>query len=68
MDNARFSRSNGSISASSTATLPSRSGSSSPRDERGLPYTPDQQVELLHLQVEVDVLLLQLQALSVKAD
>jgi hypothetical protein len=31
-----------------------------------MPYLPDQQVELLHLQAEADALLLQLQALQQK--
>ncbi|MGF1567681.1 MAG: hypothetical protein ACFCVD_06375 [Nodosilinea sp.] len=33
---------------------------------RHVPYTPDQQVELLHLQAEADALLLQLQAVRQK--
>jgi len=31
-----------------------------------MPYLPDQQVELLHLQAEADALLLQLQAIQQK--
>jgi hypothetical protein len=33
---------------------------------RHIPYLPDQQVELLHLQAEADALLLQLQAMQQK--
>ncbi|MFM7471356.1 MAG: hypothetical protein ACKO5P_07625 [Nodosilinea sp.] len=68
MDALKSSPSQYSQSSSSTATLPPRSDNSNRSSDRHLPYTPDQQVELLHLQAEIDVLLLRLQALSIKAD
>ncbi|MBU6228383.1 MAG: hypothetical protein KGQ93_01645 [Cyanobacteria bacterium REEB459] len=55
-------------STSSTAILPARSDSSESTGGQSLPYTADQQVQLLHLQAEIDVLLLRLQALSIRAE
>ena len=59
-------------SSSQSEALASRAASPNQSDKvcliqtAHLPYLPDQQVELLHLQAEADALILQLQAIQQK--